>query len=163
LAEYVRRVRQEKGFSTPDVERNSGNQITDGYVSQIENEYVKNVSPAKLKALAKGLQVNEDEIFAVARGQTTVGELTFDEGRILQSFRSLSPDRRRIALDVMESLNKGQGEGGPHPAVVKDAGDESVLFETTRQLKEQRNDQPTSGKRAPAKRGDKSGPKKARR
>lgn len=66
--DYVRRVRNEKGFSQPDVERNSGNTITDGYVSQIENGYIKNVSPQKLIALAKGLGVSADEVFAAARG-----------------------------------------------------------------------------------------------
>ena len=68
LPDYVRRVRKEGGFSTTDVERQSGGAISDAYVTRIENGYVKNVSPEKLKALAKGLKRPEDEIFDVARG-----------------------------------------------------------------------------------------------
>ena len=68
LPDYVRRVRNEKDLSTADVEKRSGFGITDGYVSRIENGYIKNVSPEKLKALARGLGVPEDEVFAVARG-----------------------------------------------------------------------------------------------
>ena len=68
LADYVRRTRMDQGFSLTDVQRQSGNQITDAYVSRIENGYIENVSPKKLSALAKGLKVAEDEVFAVARG-----------------------------------------------------------------------------------------------
>ena len=69
LADFVRRIRNEKRLSTPDVERLSNFRITDGYVSRIENNGVKNVSPEKLSALAKGLGITEEEIFAVARGK----------------------------------------------------------------------------------------------
>lgn len=69
LAEFVQRTRNEKGFSLTDVQRQSGGQITDAYVSRIENGHILNVSPKKLQALAKGLQVPEDEIFNIARGK----------------------------------------------------------------------------------------------
>lgn len=69
LADFIRRTRNEKGLSTLDVERLSNFEISDGYVSRIENNGVKNVSPEKLAALAKGLSVTEEEIFAVARGK----------------------------------------------------------------------------------------------
>src|SRR5919107_5307455 len=102
LSDFVRRVRGEKGLSTLDVERNSGNRITDGYVSQIENGYVKNVSPEKLQALARGLAVSEDEIFAVARGAKTVGEMPLDEVRVLQFYRELPPERKEDVLAHLE-------------------------------------------------------------
>ncbi len=68
LGEYVRRTRTEKNLSTSDVQARSMNSISDAYISQIENGNVKNVSPEKLRALAKGLGVVEDEVFRVARG-----------------------------------------------------------------------------------------------
>lgn len=68
LAEFVQRVRAEKRFSLSDVRRNSGLQIANSYISRIENGEVTNVTPEKLRALAKGLQVSENQIFAVARG-----------------------------------------------------------------------------------------------
>lgn len=75
LGDFVRRSRLDKGFSTTDVERHSrsggAKGISDAYVTRIENGYVTNVSPEKLRALAKGLQVSEDELFAVARGKAS--------------------------------------------------------------------------------------------
>ncbi len=68
LADFVRRVRDEKNLSLTDVERQSGGLITNGYVSRIENGFVLNPSPKKLQALAKGLGISEDQIFAAARG-----------------------------------------------------------------------------------------------
>lgn len=69
LANYVKRVRADKGFSLADVRRNSGLEIANSYISRIENGEVTNVTPQKLRALARGLGVSEDEIFAVARGK----------------------------------------------------------------------------------------------
>lgn len=70
LPDYVRRVRNEKGFSLSKVEKNSGGEIDASYVNRIENDLIRNVTPEKLSALAKGLEVSEDEIFAVARGKS---------------------------------------------------------------------------------------------
>lgn len=73
LGDYVRRVRTEKGLSTTDVEtisrQGSLKGISDAYVTQIENGHVTNVSPQKLAALARGLQISEEELFAVVRGK----------------------------------------------------------------------------------------------
>jgi transcriptional regulator with XRE-family HTH domain len=71
LANFVRRNRNEKRLSLRDVEINSGGTISKGYVGQIENRTVlgQAVTPQKLAALAKGLRVSEDEVFAVARGK----------------------------------------------------------------------------------------------
>ena len=69
LKDYVRRVRAAKNLSAVDVESRSLNNISDAYVLQIESGVARNPSPEKLKALAKGLGVPEDEVFRVARGQ----------------------------------------------------------------------------------------------
>lgn len=117
LADYVRRVRQEKGLSTLEVERNSGNQITDGYVSQIENSYVKNVSPQKLQALAKGLGVSEEEIFAVARGKSLNEDEALDAemAHFASRVKKLTPQNKRdfeivwrMANDLLDKLEREQ-------------------------------------------------------
>lgn len=117
LADYVRRVRKDKGLSTPDVERNSGNQITDGYVSQIENGYIKNVSPEKLRALAKGLEVLEEEIFAVARGKSITDDPTYDEQRLLGFFRTLSAEWKEELLAHAELTSKRHGQPSAIPTL----------------------------------------------
>jgi transcriptional regulator with XRE-family HTH domain len=108
LAEFVRRVRREKRLSTPDVERNSGNQITDGYVSQIENGYIKNVSPEKLHALAKGLQVSDDEIFAVARGKSLEPSDIMEEVNVLFfGWEDASEEDKAATLDAIRMIASG--------------------------------------------------------
>lgn len=73
LASYVRRVREQVlGVSLEAVEQRArarGYKISRGYISQIENRYLSNPSTTKLQALAAGLGVNPEEIFAVARGK----------------------------------------------------------------------------------------------
>lgn len=66
LSDYVKRIRRENKLSTTEVERQSGNQISSSYVTRIENDPNKKVSPEKIKALAKGLNVPEHEILKVA-------------------------------------------------------------------------------------------------
>lgn len=119
MAEFVRRSRNEKRLSLNDVQRQSGNKIANSYVSRIENGIVTNVTPEKLKALARGLQVSEEEIFAIVRGKTTSGELAFDELRLLELYRTLPPERRLevIAhLEVASHFHAGGREPRRHPA-----------------------------------------------
>ena len=74
LGQYVARVVKERGLKHHEVREMSGGKITDGYVRGIMTGKAKNPSVDKLKALARGLGVSEDEIFRVARGVTTEGE-----------------------------------------------------------------------------------------
>lgn len=67
LGEFIKKTRSAKNLSVEAVRERSGGKISGSYVNKIENEDV-NVTPPKLKALAKGLGVTEAEIFAIARG-----------------------------------------------------------------------------------------------
>jgi transcriptional regulator with XRE-family HTH domain len=102
LPEFVRRIRREKDLSTLDVERLSGNQITDGYVSLIENGHIRNVSPEKLHALARGLGISDDEIFAVVRGKPLEYEDPLDEVKVLFNGWEDASDEDKIA--TMEAI-----------------------------------------------------------
>lgn len=108
LPDLVRRTRKDKRLSTPDVERLSGFNITDGYVSQIENNAVKNVSPEKLKALAKGLGITEEEVFAAARGKTPNKNAVIDEKFELISlkFGELKGSNKAKAEVLIEVLER---------------------------------------------------------
>lgn len=66
LADYVRRTIKQKQLRLRDVERRSGGEITNGYISGIINGRIKNISLEKLKALAKGLEVDVYELFSAA-------------------------------------------------------------------------------------------------
>lgn len=70
LGDYVKRKRAELGLSILDIERRSraggAKGISNGYITQIENDPTINPSSEKLKALARGLGVPEHELLTVA-------------------------------------------------------------------------------------------------
>src|SRR5437868_6503374 len=66
LADYVKRIMRQKQLKLRDVEHRAGGKITNGYVSGIINGRIKNISLDKLKALAKGLEVDVYELFSAA-------------------------------------------------------------------------------------------------
>jgi transcriptional regulator with XRE-family HTH domain len=68
LADYVRRIRNDKNLSLADVSRRAGFEIKRSHISRIENGEVKNVGVEKLKALARGLEVHFSEVLGVASG-----------------------------------------------------------------------------------------------
>src|ERR1700759_763926 len=81
LADYVRRIRNEKGLSLKGVEKASGGRISSGYIWQIENGETTNPTTDKLQALSRGLSIPQDEIFAIARGQSPLTEDEFLESK----------------------------------------------------------------------------------
>jgi transcriptional regulator with XRE-family HTH domain len=72
FSEFVRNTRIGKGLTTTDVQDRSrqggAKGISESYVSQIENDYIRNVSIEKMKALAKGLGLSDEEVFSAAKG-----------------------------------------------------------------------------------------------
>lgn len=68
LADYVRRVVKQKQLKLREVEKRSGGEITNGYISGIITGRISNVSVSKLQALAKGLEVDVHELFSAAVG-----------------------------------------------------------------------------------------------
>lgn len=110
LADYVRRVRREKGLSTSDVQQRSGGGISDAYITRIENEQSLNISVSKLQALARGLGVSEDEIFAVARGTPLKHQRTVKEAMLVDYFNSLPVDRQDDLLKYAVMLVQHHGK-----------------------------------------------------
>jgi transcriptional regulator with XRE-family HTH domain len=111
LPDYVRRVRNEKGLSLLDVERRArqlGHEIAGSYVNRIENEIADaaGVTPKKLQALAAGLDVSEDEIFAVARGKSLTGVEMFDSeiAVLFNGFDELSDEDKLELLSTVKML-----------------------------------------------------------
>ena len=104
----MRRVRFEKGFSLLDVQRNSHNQIAGSYVSRIENGIADadGVTPKKLQALASGLQVPEEEVFAIARGKSLSEPEVFDSEIyvMFRGFDELSDEDKAELLGTIRML-----------------------------------------------------------
>lgn len=107
LSDFVRRVRSEKKLSLMDVQRRSRGQIASSYVSRIENAYILNVTPKKLRALGRGLGVSDDEVFAAARGSSanTLG-LDFELAALLHKYQSLAKEDREELCILIKTIDR---------------------------------------------------------
>jgi transcriptional regulator with XRE-family HTH domain len=109
LDRYIRRVMREKNLSIAEVERRAGGEISDSYVHGIMSGKVKgSLTVSKLKALAHGLGVNEDEIFAVARGLQPYQQPGFLQGefaRLCTLFETLSDTDKGELRVLLEALS----------------------------------------------------------
>jgi len=105
LADFVRRVRQERGWSLEEVQRRSGNRIGRTYINRIEIGESTNPSPRKLQALARGLDVLEEELFARVRGVVR-SEADGLEEKLLLKFRQLPPEWRKDLIGILDLLHR---------------------------------------------------------
>jgi hypothetical protein len=70
----------------------------------------QDVKPTTLSALARGLKVPEEEIFAIAYGKIKAGDLTSDELRLIGYYRDIVPERRPDVLAHVELMNQMHGQ-----------------------------------------------------
>ena len=108
LGAFVRRIRTEKNMSCQDVSKRSarkGKRIAGSYVNRIENDPDLSPSADRLKALADGLGVPVDEVFARAVGVTPLSERDSDEVLFLTKFRKLSRRRQRDVVMLIDALH----------------------------------------------------------
>ena len=109
LGEFVRRIRTEKRLSLSDVSKRSalfGPPISGSYINRIERNPKLKVTPQKLVALAHGLRVPVEEIFAHA-----VKTMSRDEADVVSfitRFRELSPQRQSDVSTLIQFLHSEQ-------------------------------------------------------
>lgn len=104
FGDYIRRIRREKNLSLGDVSRRSarfGKCISAAHISRIENNPRLQPTVDRLKALANGLGVPPQELFAHAIGMSPN---TIEDLSLLAKFRELSPERKTDVLDIIEVL-----------------------------------------------------------
>jgi transcriptional regulator with XRE-family HTH domain len=104
LSEYVDRVLKDKNLSTYDVERLSGKAISQSTVNRIANGEVQQPGPDTLKALAKGLDVPESELFAIVRGVTDTPKGRFAE--LYAQYNRLGSNEKKSADYLIEILER---------------------------------------------------------
>lgn len=98
LKSYVKRILKQKRMTLRDVQLRSGGAITQAYVGAIVQGIHSNPTVEKLKALARGLGVDEDELFRAARGipkQEASGTQSAGSGQTLDFLELM----QRIAAD----------------------------------------------------------------
>jgi transcriptional regulator with XRE-family HTH domain len=105
LADFVRRIRHERRLSLEEVERRAGHRIGRTYINRIEIGESTNPSPRKLQALAIGLGVLEEELFARVRGVVR-SELDSLEEELLTKYRQLPPDWQKDLIGILDVLHK---------------------------------------------------------
>jgi transcriptional regulator with XRE-family HTH domain len=105
LGAFVRRIRTEKNLSCADVSKQSSRKgqrpIAASYLNRIENELNRGVTADRLKALADGLGVPAEELFARVIGFSPKGE-PGEEIKLLARFRELSPERKDDILRIVD-------------------------------------------------------------
>jgi transcriptional regulator with XRE-family HTH domain len=117
LADYVRRVIRDKDLSYRKVADASGGKISPTTISDVINGQIGDIKTQTLKALAKGLGVPEDEIFAVARGKSLDASEAIDAEMALFASRvkKLTPQQKRdfhvawrMANELLDRLEREQ-------------------------------------------------------
>jgi transcriptional regulator with XRE-family HTH domain len=109
LADFVSRVRHREGYSLNKVSQRSGGRIGKTHINRIENGYTTNPSPLKLRALAQGLGVLEEELFAAAGGKS-LAEPNTVEKRMLTKFRELPAATQTVVIKIVDGLHRDHVE-----------------------------------------------------
>jgi transcriptional regulator with XRE-family HTH domain len=127
LSRYIRTAMEHKGLKLRDIEERSGGQITDGYVADILSGRSDNPSAAKIKALARALDLDPHALFDVVCGpfperadvrpndpldiglflsmMREVAESP-DMVRVVEALLQLAPPERVTVLRYVESVNR---------------------------------------------------------
>ena len=115
LGQYVARIIREKELKHHEVKELSGGRITDGYVRGIMTGKAKNLSVDKLKALALGLCVSEDELFMVARGLPPEGDAKSQtESNYRMIFKLMSASlKNRTLTELLSEVARLSPESHP--------------------------------------------------
>jgi transcriptional regulator with XRE-family HTH domain len=105
LAEFVLRVRRDKRLSLNDVAERG--KISNAYVSKIENGLSIKPSLPRLRALAKGLEVDPEELIAVANGKPLdeASKLKIRFSSLLDHIEQLKPSDKEFVLRGLEALD----------------------------------------------------------
>lgn len=100
LAEYVKRIRTEKGLSLNDLVKASGRKISNSWASDLENGHIPNPGIVKLRHLARALAIPEHELLSKAGARVEDSE-PFQEAllRMLQEERELATKENREFID----------------------------------------------------------------
>ncbi len=109
LEDYVRRLLDERGLTFKDVEMRSGGRISHSYVHQIAGGHTKNLTVEKIRGLAAGLGVAEEEVFRVFCNISSAEKAAFRNGefaRLYRKYEALSEAGKREVMPLVEMLDR---------------------------------------------------------
>jgi transcriptional regulator with XRE-family HTH domain len=110
LEAYVRRVMNAKNLKPGDVQRKSKGRVSDSYVGNILSGQARNLTVEKLKALAVGLGVDEEELFFIVRGsKKPADDSEFRESlyyMLYEKAKAASPEKRELIKSVLKMIDR---------------------------------------------------------
>jgi transcriptional regulator with XRE-family HTH domain len=108
LPEFISRVMDEGRLSGAEVERLSNKAISQSQINRIRAGKSANPSLITLKALALGLGVQEEKLFAIVRGSEPDSMQLAHEGvkSLITKFDQIPIKRRPYAQNLIEMLNR---------------------------------------------------------
>ena len=104
FGDFIRRIRNEKGLSCKEVEKQSarfGKPISGSYINRIENQPTLRPTADRLMALANGLGIPVEELLARAVGVAPSNDSSH-EFQLLTRFKKLSAERRADVLKIVD-------------------------------------------------------------
>lgn len=116
LAETLRRARRMVGMSLRAVEAATGSAVTNGYLSQIENDTVAQPSPNVLYHLSGVYGLDYGDLLVRAGHRLPRDQVPPEaravEGFPLRALADLTPDERKELADYIEFLRYRRASGG---------------------------------------------------
>jgi transcriptional regulator with XRE-family HTH domain len=97
LSDYLRRVIKEKNLRYRQISERSGGGVSPSTISDIISGRTKEIKSGTISALAKGIGVPEEEVFAVVRGRS-IDKNGFEESEFALMYddvSKLTPQQRR--------------------------------------------------------------------
>ena len=124
LGQYVDRIMRQKDLNIRDVEERCDKKLTHSYVARIIKDKVKNPTLATMRALAKGLDEDLYQIFAIASSESPQKKQAVDPLFLLELMQKavLNPELLEV-IDGWQKLPKRLRETIVH--AVKQAGKQS--------------------------------------
>jgi transcriptional regulator with XRE-family HTH domain len=108
LADLVRSRMEELNLSTNAVARKAGNKISNGTVWNIANSRVKDVKEETLRALARGLDLSEEEVFAAYFGKSVEQDDSLEGIRVLfNGWHEASEEDRAATMELIRMIAEG--------------------------------------------------------
>lgn len=95
LADFVRRVANEKGLSFREVARRGG--LSGPAISDIVSGKTQQVKASTISAIARGLGVSEEEVFAIYRGKSPSDDPEYKNWQ----YAALFDDAKRLTPEQM--------------------------------------------------------------
>ena len=117
LADYLRRVIKEKNLRYRQIAERSGGGVSPSTISDIISGRTKEIKSGTIAAIAKGIGVPEEEVFAVVRGHST-DKNGFSESEFALMYgdvEKLTPQQKRdfkIAWDMAKDALRRIKEAG---------------------------------------------------